>query len=258
MRLTVALLLTSFLTAASAAAQNSNGCVYPISLKSGTDTFQFCLTSVGTLAQLGNALDSANPMEGFVIADEFFPQPDYTVPGLGLTDSGGGLISQPNGPGTLPMTFGYSGPRGNDIYSTVTASAAAKTVTFTMKVPVFYCLCDDWPGPDSWSGVIVRAASLSGGAGSSNFDVLASGPFGYNRGGSGLSLQGSFAQAKRTNKLKTWALEAPNWTTIDWFSLGAWGDGASTLPFVDEGTLASGVWLNAFAVSKTTFTYKLF
>lgn len=258
MKLTVALLLTFFITAASAAAQTSNACVYPFSLKSGTDTFQFCLTSLGTLAQLGNALDSANPIEGFVIADEFFNQPDYTVPGLGLTDSGGVLISQPNGPGTLPVTFAYSGSRGNNIYSTVTASAAAKTVTFTMKVPVFYCLCDDWPGQDSWSAVIVRAANLSGAAGPSNFDLLASGPFGYNRGGAGLSLQGSFAQSKRTYKLTTWALEAPNWMTTDWFSLGAWGDGASTLPFADQGTIASGVWLNAFAVSKTTFTYKLF
>jgi hypothetical protein len=43
MKIKLALIVVFY--AVGAAAQNPNDCVYPISLKSGTSTFQFCLTS---------------------------------------------------------------------------------------------------------------------------------------------------------------------------------------------------------------------
>jgi hypothetical protein len=137
------------------------------------------------------------------------------------------------------MTFAYQGPRANDIYSTVTANAAARTVTFTIKVAVFVYEFDDYPGKDPWDGLFVRAANLSSAAGPSNFDLLASGPFGYNRGGNGLSLNGAIV------------LDSPDWAKTDW-----WDVGGVALPFAGQGTIASGTRIYSGKTFK--FTYKLF
>ena len=113
-------LLAVFMLAGTLAYGQANTCAYTFSFPE--HSFQFCLTGVGTLAMLQspigvNHLDTENPIEGWT----------WEFAGT-VIDRGGDLfiggeqcaltwkfllpaptVTQPNGPGTLPIRFDWHG-----------------------------------------------------------------------------------------------------------------------------------------------------
>jgi hypothetical protein len=157
----------------SAAAFGQNTCAYQFNLK---NNFSFCLTTSGTLASLPGILDPSNPVEGwgYQYVDEtggggFV----FAFPGEGLSYPAGS-ITQPKGPGTLPIIFDWGV---GDIKQTVTANPNARTITFAMKLRS----CKENCG---WFGQIWRAANVRANGNSQNY--LGSSSFaamGYDKNG---------------------------------------------------------------------------
>src|SRR3977135_2837606 len=121
-------LLFCFLLGLSNLAVGQNTCAYPINLKN----FNFCLTTSGTIVSLPGILASSNPVEGWEASiwdSDGGHSGAGAYPGLG-TSNPAATVSQPHGPGTLPITFdpiGTYGPFG--VSNTFTADAVAKTIT---------------------------------------------------------------------------------------------------------------------------------
>ena len=110
-----------------------------------------------------------------------------TIPGLGLGDPIPPFVSQPHGPGTLPITFWGFGP---GVSLTVTAIAAERTIVMTFKLPkIIY--------DDKYQfayGPLTRIANLSvDGSTSSNFARTSDAGFGFNENGHGVLLTASFS-----------------------------------------------------------------
>src|SRR5882762_5618169 len=96
-------LLFCCLLGLSSLAVGQNTCAYPINLKN----FNFCLTTSGTIASLPGILASNNPVEGWEAKFNDIQGGSSNAvvyPGLGYS-SPAATVSQPHGPGTLPITF---------------------------------------------------------------------------------------------------------------------------------------------------------
>jgi len=134
----------------SSLAVGQNTCAYPINLKN----FNFCLTTSGTIVSLPGILVSNNPVEGWeakVNDIQGGSSNPVVYPGLGYS-SPAATVSQPHGPGTLPITFDPLG-HGFGISNTFTADAAAKTITIRMIIK-------DCGSGCHWYGWVHRAANI--------------------------------------------------------------------------------------------------
>src|ERR1700687_227996 len=139
-------------------AVGQNTCAYPINLKN----FSFCLTTSGTIVSLPGILASSNAVEGWeaMVNDikaasgnpGVCPRLGYSLPAT---------VSQPHGPGTLPITFNPLG-QGYGISNTFTADAAAKTITIKMTIRDCGFDC-------RWYGWVHRAANIRIGDKSQNY-----------------------------------------------------------------------------------------
>jgi hypothetical protein len=145
-------LLFCCLLGLSSLAVGQNTCAYPINLKN----FNFCLTTSGTIVSLPRIQASSNPVEGYeaevhdIQGGNSHP---IGYPGLGYS-SPATVVSQPHGPGTLPITFDPIGTYGPFGWSnTFTADAAARTITITMKIKDCGFDC-------RWYGYVHRAANI--------------------------------------------------------------------------------------------------
>ena len=233
------LLLTS-LGSVIAVAQGDNSCVYPYSFVDPYGvSFGFCLSSYGTLSSLqspvGNEhLDPVNPLEGFVWYDDG----DYglinaaVVPGFDL-NVGTPTVTQPKGPGKLPIVFTYPGAPGvgNGITSTVTVTPADRTIVFTMKVPRYV--------PQQYlfaSGPIYRTAGLLvDGLSNDIFATSAFAAFAYNTSGHGVIIDGEYKQ----------------------YSGSGEDTGSKSLRY-GQTTIEADGWFATRSVSTAVFSYKLF
>src|ERR1700693_529266 len=131
-------------------AVGQNTCAYPINLKN----FNFCLTTSGTIVSLPGILASSNPVEGWEarINDIQGGNSEPTAyPGLGISNPAA-TVSQPHGPGTLPITFDPLG-KGFGLSNTFTADAAAKTITIRTIIKDCGLNCH-------WHGWVHRAANI--------------------------------------------------------------------------------------------------
>src|SRR5882762_4695065 len=134
----------------SSLAVGQNTCAYPINLKN----FNFCLTTSGTIVSLPGILASNNPVEGWEAKFNDIQggsSNPVVYPGLGYS-SPAATVSQPHGPGTLPITFGPLG-HGFGISNTFTADAAPKTITIRMIIK-------DCGSGCHWYGWVHRAANI--------------------------------------------------------------------------------------------------
>jgi hypothetical protein len=150
---TIALLSAMLLLAASAYTQ-SNSCAYTFTYPK--QQFSFCITPWGTLASLQspigvNHLDPNNPIEGFAsnIGDDGGGQDGaIVVPGLDLSYGQPPKVTQPRGPGKLPLIFEYD----SNWREVVTATPDARMVHFTVVMrSCFNCY---------WMGTISRIANI--------------------------------------------------------------------------------------------------
>jgi len=175
-----------FLLLCSASSFAQNTCAYNIS------EYNFCLTSSGTLYSAG-FLNTSNPVEGWGLcyADwddahhpdsancylsgtlPVFPGDGYSLPAP--------TVKQPNGPGTLPITFDW-GPGG--LLETVTATKATDSINFKMGL-------NDCEIKVGCQGYFYRAADifLNGNA-QAYFLTPPDGAFAFSTSGVGVVLKG--------------------------------------------------------------------
>jgi len=139
-------LLAAFLLFGTLAYSQSNTCAYTFTFPE--HSFQFCLTSVGTLALLQspigvNHLDTENPVEGWTWelagtvhrpggGDVFLD--GSNVPARGSSFLPAPTVTQPNGPGTLPIKFEWQGD-GNGMWEIVTAQPEQKSIVMKVGIP---------------------------------------------------------------------------------------------------------------------------
>jgi hypothetical protein len=210
-------------------------CDYPINLKN----FNFCLTTSGTIVSLPGILASSNPVEGWELWIDYIPdqvQHFITYPGLGMDDGGGAAVSQPHGPGTLPITFNYGSGFGWS--NTFTADAAARTITIRMTIKDCGLGCH-------WYGWVHRAANIRiddnlqnyfGGSGGAALAYL----------GAGVALSGGCSGI------------VPDVSN----TIGNTGNGCGTAQptVLQQGAVFSEVWFDTGGTHRSviTFTYKLF
>lgn len=143
-------LLFCCLLGLSSLAVGQNTCAYPINLKN----FSFCLTTSGTIVSLPGILASSNAVEGWeamVFDIQGGTYNPIVYPGLG--HSSPATVSQPHGPGTLPITFNPFGRYGYGVSNTFTADPAAKTITIKMTIKDCGLNC-------RWYGWVHRAANI--------------------------------------------------------------------------------------------------
>jgi hypothetical protein len=144
------LLLFGCLLGLSSLAVGQNTCAYPINLKN----FNFCLTTSGTIVSLPGILASNNPVEGWeaevhdIQGGNSHP---IVYPGLGYSNPAA-TVSQPHGPGTLPITFDPLGS-GFGWSSTFTADPAARTISIRITIKDCGLNCH-------WYGWFHRAANI--------------------------------------------------------------------------------------------------
>lgn len=181
-------LLANVILVATAAFGQSNTCAYTFTFPKYS--FQFCLTASGTLAMLQspigvNHLDTANPIEGWTWdlngtvrngGDVFWR--GHVVPAWG-DDASGAVVIQPNGPGTLPITFNWG-----DMKEIVTADAYARSVKLQVVIP---------PANVWWGGELIRIITpLVDGLTVNNFGHLRKGVFAYVEKGDALVMKTPF------------------------------------------------------------------
>jgi hypothetical protein len=167
-----------------------NTCAYTFTFPK--HSFQFCLTGDGTLALLQsplgvNHLDTANPIEGWSWqvmgtvpggGDVFFD--GQQVPAYGGSTLGTPTVTQPNGPGTLPIRFDWHGFPA-DMWETVSAQPAQRLVVLRVGIPAKGV----W-----WGGSLTRLITLRlDGTTENKFRHLRVGAFAYVDGGEALVLQ---------------------------------------------------------------------
>lgn len=237
----LALACLTIVIAARPASAQGNSCVYNYAWSDSG--FGFCLTNNGTLYSLHggqqqlNQLDPVNPIEGWGFCDKediSFGRCEYMIPGLGLTDLGLPLVSQPQGPGKLPIVFSWRVFYPYKwIVESVTADPKRETVTFTIATPVYR-----YEGSSPF-GPIWRIAQIEAdGAASSSFQNSANAAFAFQPSGSGVMLTGK---------------------TIFGSSKGMYGTSGCTGPMPSSGGAICNVNYY-FTESKTilTFEYKIF
>ena len=183
-------LLTVLILAGATAFGQGNTCQYTFAFPQYS--FQFCLTVDGTLAMLQSPigvdhLDTANPIEGWTWdimgtvpggGDVFFS--GAQIPAYGSSSLGTPVVTQPNGPGTLPMRFDWHGFPA-DMWEIVTAQPGQRSIKLKVSVP---------PKGVWWGGELTRVITLKLDSKSVNkFRRLRAGVFAYVDGGEALLLQ---------------------------------------------------------------------
>jgi hypothetical protein len=230
-------LLFCCLLGLSSLAVGQNTCAYPINLKN----FNFCLTTSGTIVSFPGILASSNPVEGWEIS-VYDIQGGHgssaVYPGLGYS-SPATTVSQPHGPGTLPITFDPLG-KGFGWSNTFTADAAARTITIKMAIRDCGFDCH-------WYGYVHRAANIRIDDNSQNY-------FGSSRSAAiayltdGVALSGGCS-----------GIVADVSNTIGIFFNGS-GCGAAQPTALQQGAVFSEVGFDTGGThnSVMTFTYKVF
>lgn len=182
------LFLVLFLAAAGFSQDNS--CVYKFTYpKAHTVGFSFCLTAWGTLASIQspigvNHLDPANPVEGWaasLLDDGGGADGGVIIPGLkAVSFVYPPVVTQPKGPGTLPITFDY----GSGFVERVSAVPDQREIVLTLTIRSCYdCY---------WYGTVSRVANIRpDGNSTANFAQSTSSAFGYVKHGVMLSIDES-------------------------------------------------------------------
>jgi hypothetical protein len=170
------------LCSASSFAQNT--CAYNIT------EYNFCLTSSGTLYSAG-FLNPSNPVEGWGLCysdwDGAHPHGAHPMDACGGVFPGDGdsapapTVKQPNGPGTLPITFNFGQGSLTEI---VTATKATGSINFKMEL-------NDCEIKVGCQGYLYRAADifLSGSA-QAYFLTPPDGAYAFSTSGDGVVLRG--------------------------------------------------------------------
>ncbi len=157
------------------ATAQSNSCVYTFTYPKAQ--FSFCVTAWGTLANIQspigvNHLDSQNPIEGwtaFIRDDAGGNDGGQVIPGLGVSFGFAPTVTQPNGPGTLPLIFEYGSTNFREI---VSAAPYHRTIYLTLVIRS----CSDC----FWSGTVSRVANAEpDGSNASTFGHSSFAAFGY-------------------------------------------------------------------------------
>ncbi len=237
------LLAGMFLLFATASFGQSNTCAYSFSFPKYS--FQFCLTSLGTLAQLQNDFDPVNPIEGWSWnligfdreGHDFYIVgcniPAYSWCGLSVP-----VVTQPNGPGTLPIQFSFSSADFNSLTETVTAVAAQRKIIFQVS---------GWKS--SWLPIlsnlskVYRVASLNvSGTSTDTFDVLGNSAFAYVSGSQAVFQGGVLGYGHS-------CVVQGEWGDL----LGSGPPCATTLPYIGYGTIVTEGFNYARGVQVTTY-----
>jgi hypothetical protein len=175
--------------AGAAAFAQDNTCKYNFTFPQYS--FQFCLTGAGTLAMLQspigvNHLDTVNPIEGWTWdlmgtvphgGDVFFT--GHQIPAFGGSTPETPTVTQPNGPGTLPIRFDWRFSA--DMWEIVNAQPSQRSVSLKIGVPPK----DIWFG-----GQLTRVITLHlDGKTVNKFRRLRLGAFAYVDGGEALLMK---------------------------------------------------------------------
>jgi hypothetical protein len=135
-------LITALLLVSAAAFAQANTCQYTFTFPQYS--FQFCLTGSGTLAMLQSPigvdhLDTVNPIEGWSWnligtvphgGDVFLT--GNAIPAFANHLGAADTVTQPNGPGTLPIKFEW---RYSDMWEMVTAQPGQRSITLQVGIP---------------------------------------------------------------------------------------------------------------------------
>jgi hypothetical protein len=182
----VPLILVLFLAAAAYCQDNS--CAYTFTYPNAQVSFSFCVTVWGTLASIQspigvNHLDPVNPVEGWTgnIQDNGGGGDGFSiVPGLGIVDPHPPVVTQPNGPGTLPLIFDYGG----DGYYVERVNAVPSQRAIVLTLTIHSCHSDCY-----WSGPMSKVANIRpDGNSTGNFAHSSFAAFGYVKHGVMLSV----------------------------------------------------------------------
>lgn len=174
---------------AAAGYSQDNRCAYTFTYPKAQVSFSFCVTIWGTLASIQspigvNHLDPLNPVEGWSanISDAQGGQDGATViPGLGAVDFvNPPLVTQPHGPGTLPLIFDYDAG-----YYVERVDAVGYQREIFLTVTIHSCPASDcyWYGPVSRVANIRADGNSTGSFAHSSFAA-----FGYVKHGVTLSV----------------------------------------------------------------------
>jgi hypothetical protein len=187
MRMKIWMFLIVMITSLAAWGQ-SNTCAYTFTYTKFQ--FQFCLTIAGTLAMLQSPigvdhLDVSNPVEGWYWNLDGYVHNggdvywyNEQIPAFGGNALGTPSVTQPNGPGTLPIRFDWGG-----MYEIVTAIPSQKSISLKVVVPPM----NVWYGGNLNRMVIVKVDGTT----ANNFDYLRNQVFAYVEGGEEIGMQSS-------------------------------------------------------------------
>ncbi|MGA8764388.1 MAG: hypothetical protein WB562_16090 [Candidatus Sulfotelmatobacter sp.] len=169
--------IVSFIFLAIAAYSQDNSCAYTFTYPAAQ--FSLCVTVWGTLASIQspigvNHLDAAQPVEGwssFILDDAGGQDGATVIPGLDtLSWTSPPTVTQPNGPGTLPLLFAYGD--GENFQEAITALPYERTIALALRIRS----CGDC----FWSGTVSRVANIrADGNSTSNFAHSSFAAFGY-------------------------------------------------------------------------------
>jgi hypothetical protein len=181
---------------AAAGYSQDNSCAYTFTYPKAQVSFSFCVTVWGTLASIQspigvNHLDPVNPVEGWSarITDAEGGFDGATViPGLGAVDFvNPPLVTQPNGPGTLPLIFDYDAG-----YYVERVDAVGYQREIFLTVTIHSCPASDC----YWSGPVSRVANIrADGKSTGSFAHSSFAAFGYVKHGVMLSVDESLGCA---------------------------------------------------------------
>jgi hypothetical protein len=231
-------LLFGCLLGLSSFADGQNTCAYPINLKN----LNFCLTTSGTIVSLPGILASSNAVEGWELWIDFVPdqfEHQIVYPGLGYS-SPVATVSQPHGPGTLPITFDPLG-KGFGWSHTFTADPAAKTITIKMEIK-------DCGSGCRWYGWVHRAANI-------RIDDNLQNYFGSSTNAAIAYLTNGVALSGGCSGI------VPDVSNTIGNYFNGQGCGGAQPTVLQQGAVFSEVWFdtgNSGHTSVITFTYKLF
>lgn len=184
--------LALFLFLAPAGYSQDNSCAYTFTYPNAPVSFSFCVTVWGTLSSIQspigvNHLDPVNPVEGWAanIQDGEGGNDGATViPGLGVVDFvNPPVVTQPNGPGTLPLIFDYDAG-----YFVEKIDALPNQRQIVLMLAIHSCPESDC----NWFGWVSRVTNIrADGNSTSNFAHSSFAAFGYVNHGVAISVDES-------------------------------------------------------------------
>jgi hypothetical protein len=186
MKIKTLVLLVPLLTLAGAASAQDNSCAYTFTYPKLQ--FSFCVNVWGTLSSIQspigvNHLDATNPVEGWsasITDDGGGSDGGPYIPGLGAVSSTSPpTVTQPHGPGTLPLIFTYGS--GSNFVERIDAIPFQREIYLTLKIAsCFDCY---------WFGTVSRVANIrADGSSTGNFAHSSFSAFGYIQHGVMLSV----------------------------------------------------------------------